>query len=48
VPATNLPDVRDHLEREGFYARHPEVVQRSAVAQVLRLSRRQGLEGATA
>lgn len=39
VPAVNLPKVHQYLEERGFYQKYPELLQKSAVAKVLELSR---------
>lgn len=39
VPATKLPEVHRCLRENGFYRKHPELLQNSAIAKVLELSR---------
>lgn len=39
VPAVNLPTLHRHLLEKGFYQKHPELLQRSAIAKVFDLSR---------
>lgn len=42
VPFTNLPRLHKHLVNEGFYNKHPEILQKSAIAKVLSLSNKRG------
>ncbi len=40
VPFTNLPRLHKHLVSEGFYNKHPEILQKSAITKLFSLSNR--------